>query len=168
MDMKGAKRPMDKKDKKHVMKFVVSLVFVLGIAFVISNMNNDVQEHQEVSGNVASEVTPESQTSNRIRILKATWGANCRDKTGSNMFGVGLGGDGYKVQENNVLEKIKQLCDNKAACKFRVTRKNMGIDDPASGCTKNLEVQYRCFSYDKRRLKEVYEQKEFKITCVGM
>ena len=88
-----------------------------------------------------------------IAINHASWGLNCRDtaiisdktrdaflnKTDPN----------EKLREDNVLGPVSRLCNGNADCDITPDENTLGTDpSPACG-TKVLEVEYRCFSYDR-------------------
>ncbi len=72
------------------------------------------------------------QATNAIKVLEATYGANCSG-----------------VAKGNVTAFVSKACDNDALCNYRVYYKSMG-GDPAPGCEKDFKVTYTCGKNSKR------------------
>lgn len=85
-----------------------------------------------------------------ISVIHASWGLNCVIHKSDN------GNEGYisdtsqrKLQTDNVLVEVSQLCNGKLKCDIPIKAATLGAD-PAPECNgKALEVEYRCFSYDR-------------------
>jgi hypothetical protein len=73
-------------------------------------------------GTVAAEEKPR----NAIRVLEATYGANCAG-----------------VAKGNVTAFVASACDGIDLCNYRVYYKDMG-GDPAAGCRKTFRITYVC------------------------
>ncbi len=65
------------------------------------------------------------RSSRAIEVLSASYGENCRGRN-----------------SNNAIGSVAKQCDGKAQCTYRVDLQVLG--DPASGCTKDFSVRYRC------------------------
>ena len=102
---------------------------------------------------------------NKIKIAEATWGMNCDGKPVLSRFGTRQShGEFYKVQRNNVLGKVKELCQHKKVCKVKATTKFLGFES-AENCPKYLTVNYRCFSYDRLREKNISQGGYLEVNC---
>lgn len=118
---------------------------------------------------------PEEEKTSNLRVEAATWGRNCNE-----LYPIynRRAQELAKTQEtppkeqksppvmiapNNVLELVKKLCDGKAHCEFNVNADVLG--DIFSDCSKEFEVSWRCFSYDKLRTETIQNGDPFKIDC---
>lgn len=79
-----------------------------------------------------------------IAIAHASWGLNCRRDENSD----GFAADKTALREDNVLAALAERCNGKLRCDIPLTPETMG-DTPTPGCTKQLVVEYRCFSFDR-------------------
>jgi hypothetical protein len=70
-----------------------------------------------------------------IEVISATYGWNCRDFKP-------WGGRSNTVKINNARDHIAGLCNGKRNCDYTIYYKNIG--DPAYGCEKDYEVDYKC------------------------
>lgn len=71
-----------------------------------------------------------SSTQEGIRIITATYGANCSAPIG------------------NATNATKASCDGKFTCSYAVDTKALG--DPAPGCGKDFRAEYECLPGRKR------------------
>lgn len=89
-----------------------------------------------------------------IEIIHSTWGMNCvnRRRTGNNTAKpkYPFVGDPALplIRKDNVISKVSTLCNAKSICKIDVSEATFGFN-PDKNCSKNLDVEYRCFSYDR-------------------
>lgn len=118
--------------------------------------------------------------SNRsIDISSATWGLNCnpyilsakqaqssaplnKDATGQIIPGKPL----KPVAPNNVLERVKTLCEGKPTCDLFASIDILGLD-PIEGCFKQLDVQYRCFTSDRLKITQTNQGELLKLNCTA-
>jgi hypothetical protein len=71
----------------------------------------------------------DSSDDTSIKVIKATYGGNC------------------KAAPGNLTAKVREACDGRMSCEFVV---DVGvIGDPAPGCAKNFAVLYNCGSQEK-------------------
>jgi hypothetical protein len=70
--------------------------------------------------------TGSSETEPSIEVLQATYGSNCGADRG------------------NATRNVAGVCDRTATCDYRVDVTRLG--DPAPGCAKQFDVDYRCSS----------------------
>jgi hypothetical protein len=61
-----------------------------------------------------------------IRIIEATYGANCQN-----------------VSKGNVTRFVASQCNDKTMCNYRVYYKHLE-EEPPSGCERNFSVRYAC------------------------
>jgi hypothetical protein len=110
-----------------------------------------------------------------VRITRASWGLACNStsygadasQTSSESFAQGNHVDNNLIKENNLLQKVSELCNGKPSCQFRVSPEILGTD-PAPNCiNKVMEVEYRCFSYDRPWIIKVSNNKVLTINCQG-
>lgn len=87
-------------------------------------------------------VEPESDNNKyRIIIAHATWGRNCNDRY--NMP--------TEIKDDNVKDVVSRLCNSLSECKINVSS-TLFVEDPFPECPdKMLEIEYRCFVYDRLR-----------------
>jgi hypothetical protein len=120
---------------------------------------------------------PLTSADSYVRIVGATWGLNCNSFIESAMAvqaKEGLPRDDKgnvlpspllkKVESNNVLERVKSLCDNKVVCTSRIDSAILD-SDPANDCYKQLDVSYRCFDTDRMRTTKVGQGETLTINC---
>jgi hypothetical protein len=113
------------------------------------------------------------------RIVSATWGLNCnvfiesaiavqakeglaRDANGTVIAAPIL----KKVTPDNVLEKVKALCNGKPFCETYINSEILG-NEPSADCFKQLEISYRCFEVDRLRSASVGQNDALKIDCTN-
>lgn len=87
-----------------------------------------------------------------LTITHASWGLNCRNlaigATGQDAFARKPATEN-PLRDDNVLGAVGLLCNGKTECAINVDAATLG-KDPAPDCAnKVLEVEYRCFSYDR-------------------
>ncbi|MCE2926458.1 MAG: hypothetical protein LW823_02260 [Rickettsiales bacterium] len=85
---------------------------------------------------------PKTETSAyQIIIVRASLGLNCLDRypNAENLF------------ENNVKEIVSSLCAGKLDCKVPTNEKTLKITTSSDCSDKELEIEYRCFSFDRLR-----------------
>ena len=68
------------------------------------------------------------------------------------------------VTPSNVLLKVSTLCNGKVSCEFKATSAVLE-SEPLAACLKNLDVGYRCFSYDRLWTVTVQQGQTVKIDC---
>jgi hypothetical protein len=92
--------------------------------------------------------------SRMIAVTHASWGLNCRnvmisnDDNAQDAFGTGKQPN-PKLSEDNVFSAVSLMCNGKSQCEVPASDPQLG-EDPAPDCAiKNLEIEYRCFSYDR-------------------
>lgn len=120
----------------------------------------------------------EPQTSNRIEVYQANWGLNCnvdiartlkvrqtnlppRDEKGQVIPYKPL----VPAQKNNVILPVSTLCNTQVMCQIEATSTNLGGIDPLETCYKQLEVQYRCFTYDRIHTETVDQGSILTLDC---
>ena len=92
---------------------------------------------------------------NTITLTHATWGLNCHKVLST----IAKPSDPYadsdknnKSGPDNILKQVATLCDGKQACDIIADVNTLG-PDPFPECTpKSLDIEYRCFSYDRPRI----------------
>lgn len=89
-----------------------------------------------------------------IAISHASWGLNCAKRpvsvnNSTSSYDTFAGTDvASKFHEDNVLLKVSEICNGKLQCDIPFTPDILG-DDPQPDCDKVLDIEYRCFSYDR-------------------
>ena len=93
-----------------------------------------------------------------VAIIHASWGMNCpnvlinTDAQTTHDPYVNTRNKGpvnNKLRDDNVFAAVSLFCNSKEKCEIAVGDPVLG-DDPAPDCTnKVLEIQYRCYSYDR-------------------
>jgi len=133
-------------------KFHLLIVSIIIIALfgIIKLMVNKSQQPQQV---VVVETSPY-----KISIERADWGANCKNIVANKRTDNYLQpSDPRKSTENNVLEPVKNICNDKPACDIPISGDALG-GDPLPECGyKILQVEYRCFAIDRLRISKASE-----------
>ncbi len=85
-----------------------------------------------------------------IIVAHASWGLNCHYRTATQSVDEAYGtGAKNKLREDNALVAVSAWCNGKPLCEIPLTPEALG-EDPAPECSsKELHVEYRCFSYDR-------------------
>jgi hypothetical protein len=104
----------------------------------------------------APAATENSNSTYSITIAHASWGLNCQyngtsrtPATESDGFANSGTSQTNPLREDNILAKIAELCNGKLKCTIPNTSEALGAD-PAPACLdKEINVEYRCFSYDR-------------------
>lgn len=116
----------------------------------------------------------------RMRIDSASWGLNCNElysiykqreqemaraqkSTGQGKAPAAPKSPATIISPNNVLDKVKELCEGKPKCSFPANAAVLG--DVFSNCSKTLEVGWRCFNYDKLHTQTVQNGASLTIDC---
>lgn len=129
------------------MQFRTHLIIILCITAAIYGIWYLLSQNQPVA------VIQRGASPYSIHISRATWGLNCRQRyqvpsTSSDGFSADAAG-GFSLTANNVLKQVGELCDGKPDCEIPTDALLIG-KDPAPHCIdKELEVEYRCFSFDR-------------------
>ncbi|MGE0754931.1 MAG: hypothetical protein AB7L92_07190 [Alphaproteobacteria bacterium] len=104
-----------------------------------------------------------------IQLLHASWALNCNytldswEEPKHSTFAndpeqIGL-------REDNVFQKVYDLCHGKERCTFKVGPEALG-KDPAPRCgDKEIKIEYRCFDIDRPWIIQSRD-KEISIDCV--
>ncbi len=96
-----------------------------------------------------------------IEINQASYGANCPRQQPTDSFQSPTMAPSL---ENNVLKYMSDLCNGKPSCAVLVGPSAFG--DPVPGClTKELRVEYRCFSVDRPWRKSSKDSNTLEINC---
>lgn len=126
----------------------------------------------------STEATPQTMqpTSNvRMHIEKASWGLNCNqlyDAYKRRTDDMVRQNPNYKpnpealpvkVENDNVIKIVRTLCQDKPSCIIPARAETMG--NFFSDCSKDLDVSWRCFSYDKLRSAKASNGSEITIDC---
>lgn len=128
--------------------------------------------------------TPESQKltldgSNpniRMQIQKANWGNNCNslyeiykrraeqaEKNGDKRPPSPGQTPPVIIPENNAIGIVKGLCEGRSKC--RIDANSGVLGNVFSDCSKDLEISWRCFSYDKLRYEKAPNGGTIRIDC---
>lgn len=91
--------------------------------------------------------------SHTLSITHASWGLNCRNiainSDASRDVFLNKNDPRSKLREDNVLAPVSRLCNGNVKCDINLGESDLG-SDPVPDCgSKILEVEYRCFSYDR-------------------
>jgi hypothetical protein len=114
-----------------------------------------------VIGSKKPSQAPTVASDRAVEVYSATWGEECnqsiqqvmeerkltpieKDKNGVVIERTPLS----LVQQNNVLERVSQLCNGRLTCTITPTSKNLGVE-PLASCAKKLNLSYRCYNYDR-------------------
>ena len=119
----------------------------------------------------------EPQSSHAIEVYQATWGLRCNDEITRALqrrqfAPVEKDEKGQVippkplalVQPNNVLSPVSEACNGKLACQIDASPERLGVD-PLESCYKELNVQYRCFTYDRLQIAKAEQGTTLTIDC---
>lgn len=107
---------------------------------------------------------------NYIRINEAHWGLNCNENYKAYQRRKRTmppqqtdAPEPKPVVRNNVLPRMSELCDIKAKCEFTADSATLG--EAYQYCTKELNLSWRCTTYDRLRTYNGYENDRVVIDC---
>jgi len=87
-----------------------------------------------------------------ITVSHASWGVGCHELISPNTTATRdpfAGSNDNKIHPDNVLKAVAALCNGKPTCDVSIDPAVLG-EDPLPNCApKTLEIEYRCFSYDR-------------------
>jgi hypothetical protein len=105
-----------------------------------------------------------------IRIVHAHWGLNCNKAIQESLRSLTpTSGDAAQaekpklVEPNNALSILQQQCERHAEC--NVPLRPVLLGNPSKQCIKQLDIGWRCFSYDKLQTKTLSEGQTLSIQC---
>lgn len=130
------------------MSFKGHLLIICGIIVFMYVILQVMQKKPDQQAVKVEEKSPYS-----ISILHASWGLNCLNSydydpepTPSSF----AGSPKSKWVEDNVLTRVDALCKDKKGCVIGISKDVLGDVPDAENCgTKELKVEYRCFSFDR-------------------
>ena len=129
------------------MQFKVHLLIILCIIIVMSLVLRFMQ-NSTITNNVAA-VKP----SHTLSIIHASWGLNCKSTVINNDANkdafLNKNDQNTKLKEDNVLGPVSRLCNGNVKCDITLGESSLGADPEPNCNNKILEIQYRCFSYDR-------------------
>lgn len=148
-------------------KFHASVIGVISVALLGGYLLFKPSTQQ------AAALPDAAHPSTQLRIQSASWGLNCnslydlyRQRAASSTPDPAQEvntAPPVRISVNNVLEKVKGLCDAQEQCTLEATSSAMG--EIFSDCSKELEVTWRCFNYDKLHTKKVSNGDTIEIDC---
>ncbi len=122
---------------------------------------------------------PLTTADNYVRVVSATWGKNCNHAIESAMDvqakeGLERQEDGTAILRptlktvalDNVLTRVKEICEGKPLCQISVDSQALGTE-PYVDCFKQLELSYRCFEVDRLRNINAGQGKPLTIDCTN-
>ncbi len=100
---------------------------------------------------------PQPQAGDKsIQIIRASWGLNCANmrfaQNGAPESPATFANSSPtvpQIKENNVLEAVSRLCNGQPACSIAPTVEILGTDPQPQCFDKKLEIEYRCFAFDR-------------------
>lgn len=122
------------------------------------------------------EAPPEEQieetidTGDYVRIHSASWGLNCIDPAAQGHTDALLAKDDkvMKLRRDNVLSFVSKQCNGKDSCEVMNSPATFDASDdknPQKNCEKDLEIEYRCFTFDRLWKKVSGHREPVKIEC---
>ena len=134
------------------MSFKTHLVVVSCIVIAVLLMwQFMLHSNAPVSTTTAIPEKPPAERTYSISVTHASWGVNCRNIILNNdsTREAFLTKSNNKLREDNVLEKISHLCNGRATCTVNIDEPSLGADPSPECNSKLLEIEYRCFTYDR-------------------
>jgi hypothetical protein len=107
-----------------------------------------------------------------IRIIHAHWGLNCNRQiqetaaiTASQAESANplLKTKPKLVEPNNALTLMREQCERHMDCS--VPLRSVTLGNPMKNCVKELDIGWRCFSYDKLQTQRLSEGQTLSIRC---
>lgn len=149
-------------------KFHISVIGVISVALLGSYLL-----FKAASPPPAVQATAAQQRT-QLRIQSASWGLNCNSlyeiykqhaasETGTDPDSPSAKAPPVRIPADNVLEKVRAMCDAKQACTLTANTETMG--EVFADCSKDLDVSWRCFNYDKLHSKHVHHGGTIEIDC---
>lgn len=146
----------------HNMRFhLIAISCIIALVTVIFSVTGQFKKNQQEkppapvikvvdeTGTV-TEVEVEEEIGDRyITVWEASWGLNCNGRGRDDAPKTGFVGAGDEVQRNNVMGKVKELCNGKLSCEFKADYKTLGRPTQDRRCRPQFEMIYRCFSFDR-------------------
>ncbi|MCI5049593.1 MAG: SUEL-type lectin domain-containing protein [Rickettsiales bacterium] len=146
--------------KFHIMAVSMMITAAI-IVFLVAGNKEQIAAEAGISGVDPNKV---------IDIHSATWGENCNyvlDLKRKDYARRNLPTDGLdNMERNNVLHKMKELCGGKFTCQIKATPKVLENKKHPS-CRKRLDVEYRCFAYDRLWQVKAAMGENLVIDCTG-
>ncbi len=151
--------------KTHIIVIALILLVIMFAAHMVRQMDR---------GAAATSTKPIVIDETRfIHVIRASWGRNCHGKKRRSSPAVTLGitEEGvystpfYDIAENNAYKIVADKCNNRRSCTLEANSDFIGFD-AAPNCTKELVVEYRCFSYDTPWIKKAKQKQTMVIDCV--
>lgn len=144
---------------------LIAMSIIIGVISLVFFM---IQRFQ--TPDLPVEEQPDIVASDRvIFVSKASFGLNCNEvyerfKEREHTMGVPIPNGMVESKPNNALLAITELCNGKKYCSFTATDSKFGLE-PMSNCIRELEVEYRCFSYDRVWKERVRLNERMKLQC---
>lgn len=128
-----------------IVSFIIATLYVVRVFFL-------EQPAQPVNTTKVATASPY-----HLSVVHASWGFNCKVFMPSkqyplvNNYSQQYDIDTSKINEDNVLSAVSNICNGKSSCVINLDTNTLG-EDPLPSCgNKILQVDYRCFSVDKLR-----------------
>lgn len=112
-----------------------------------------------------------SQSPYSITIISASLGLNCskmgfvNEQSSRDPFANSNPPSSNDLKLNNVLPKVSELCNGKVRCEIKNSEAILGINTKTFCINKQLEVEYRCFSFDRPWVLKALAEETIAIDC---
>lgn len=117
---------------------------------------------------VTKEETPmveQRTTPYNIEIVNASYGLNCQYRMSREQSGGFVDPNQNRVRKNNALRAVSDACNGKEKCSVMVTDDLVGGQISQTCSYARLEVEYRCFSFDRPWATYGYNGSSLEIDC---
>ncbi len=138
------------------MHFRAHAIIILFIILTVFGVWQWLQKPEPVSASVA-----QADSDYFVRILRASYGLNCSRKV---MRLPEQPDVMWTVKPDNALTELSARCNGQTVCAVTPSV-DFAMEDPAVGCMKMLDVEYRCFSYDRTWRKTARQGEILTIDC---
>ena len=103
-----------------------------------------------------------------IRISSASWALNCLEYRKNEPTYSADEDKRLPIRRDNVLVKVSKLCNGKNTCEVTNSASGLGASgdrNPDKDCQKQLEIEYRCLTFDRPIRKTAKERDKIEIRC---
>lgn len=121
----------------HLIALSIIIAFVLVVFYLSGQFTGQSQE----KGQAASERT--------IKVWEASWGLNCQDAPLKDPNAALSPQKRSDIKKNNVLERVRRMCDGQVTCQFKADKATLGDVAPDRRCSPELSLIYRCYELDR-------------------
>lgn len=129
---------------------LIAVSSIIALVLLVFAVTGKLSPKAPVQTNVEQEVSPTGPLI--ITVWEASWGLNCNEQSRFSWRtkpGTASQTPKVEIPKNNVLDKVKALCDGKETCEFTANDTTLGKVADSMRCRPELTLMYRCFDFDR-------------------